>query len=548
MKVGWLHFGCSWLVCGLLVLAAAGCTKVTTSTGVLSTGNRATIHGLVRVAIIAEPNTLNPVTSFLIQEAYMEGAIFNGLVKLDNHGNWVPDLATTVPTVANGGISPDGKTMTYHLRRGVTWQDGAPFTSADVAFTYRTYINPKVNTGYTAIYQHIASVEAPDPFTVVLHLKAPFAPANDYFFVMGNGGFVIPKHLLEKSPDINTDPFGKHPIGTGPFRLERWDHGSLIVLKPYQRYFGGVPKLREIDVHIIVNPNTQLEMVTSHEIDVAAQLVPVQYAQIQGMSGVRAVLAPTLLERFLTFNLRREPFRDARVRRALALALNRDRIGATAYSGTSVLAQSLIPPSSWAYDPSGAPAYDVAQAKALLDQAGWRVGPDGIRVKNGRRLSFGLLNQTEITSLSSMAQEIQRAWHDIGVDADIQAVPRNVIYSNPSGLAFSGRFDALIDDYAFIPDPDLSLNIETHSFAPHGFNLAFYSDRDVDSWSEQGLTTMDAGKRKRLYSLIQRRLNRDLPHVPLVWEGRIYAINSDLRGFLPEPVNTDFWNAEQWQI
>jgi peptide/nickel transport system substrate-binding protein len=249
----------------------------------------------------------------------------------------------------------------------------------------------------------------------------------------------------------------------------------------------------------------------------------------------------------LTFNLRRAPFGDDRVRRALALALDRDRIGATAYNSTSTLAQTLIPPWNWAYDPTGAPTYDVAQAKVLLDEAGWRLGPDGVRSKNGRKLSFGLLSQSESNPLSAMAQEIQRAWHEIGVIADIHSVSKSVIYGNP-GLATDGKFDALMDDWGATPDPDRSLIIETKSFEPHAYNDAFYSDPDVDVWSEQAGMTFDIAKRKQLYSLIQQRLNRDLPYVPLVWEGRIYAINTDLRGFMPEPVFTDFWNAETWQI
>ncbi len=539
-RAGAALFGCA------LVMLGAACSKVGTSTQQLR-GNRSTIHGVVRLAIIAEPNTLNPVLSGLIQEGYMEAAIFDGLIMLDNHANIIPDLATVVPSLANGGISPDGKTITYHLRHGVTWQDGVPFTSADVVFTYQTYINPKVNTFYTAIYQHITSVSTPDPYTVVLHLKAPYAPALIQFFERGTGGFVIPKHILEKSPDINTDPFGKHPIGTGPFRLERWDHGSLLLLKANPRYFKGAPKVGEVDVRIVVNPNTQLEMVGSHELDVAAQLVPAQYSQIQQTAGIRAVLVPSLLERFLTFNMQHQPFGDIRVRRALSLALDRNRIVQTAYAGTSTLAQTLIPPSSWAYDPTGAAAYDPAAARALLDSAGWIVGPDGVRTKNGRALSFVLLNQTESNPLSTMAQEIQRAWRDIGVAADLRFVPRNVIYGNP-GLATDGKFDALVDDWGADPDPDRSFMIETKSFAPQAYNDAFYSDPEVDLWSEEATATYDLTQRKASYSKIQRRLNRDLPYLPLVWEGRIYAVNTDLLNFLPEPVFSDFWNAQQWQI
>ncbi|HEV2037019.1 MAG TPA: ABC transporter substrate-binding protein, partial [Candidatus Eremiobacteraceae bacterium] len=522
--------------------------KVSTSGGIDETGNRATVHGIVRLAILAEPNTLNPVLSGLIQEGYMEGAIFNGLVKLDSRGNILPDLATDVPSLANGGISKDGKTITYHLRHGVTWQDGAPLTSDDVAFTYSAYVNPKVNSFWGGTYRHITSISTPDAYTAVLHLKKPFAPAITQFFERGTGGFVVPKHILEKSADINTDPFGKHPVGTGAFRLERWDHGSLIVLKPNPHYFGGAPKLREIDVHIVANPNTQMAMIGSHELDVAVQLTPAQYPQVKAVAGIHAILVPTLLERFITFNLKREPFTDLRVRRALALALDRDRIVATAYLGTATRAQTLVPPTNWAYDPTGAPPYDPALAKSLLDQAGWIAGPEGMRAKNGRPLTFALLNQTEQNTLSTMVQEIQRAWRDVGVAVDIKAVPRNVIYGNPDGVANSGKFDSLLDDWGADPDPDRSLLTETKNFSPHGWNDAFYSNPEVDRWSEEAVATFDLATRKRFYSLIQRQMNRDLPFIPLAWDGRIYAVNTDLRGFSPEPVFTDFWNVETWQI
>jgi peptide/nickel transport system substrate-binding protein len=263
---------------------------------------------------------------------------------------------------------------------------------------------------------------------------------------------------------------------------------------------------------------------------------------------MRALLVSTLLERFLTYNTRRTPFDDPRVRWALSLALDRDGINKKAYVGTATTAQTLIPPESWAYNPAGAPGYELEQAKSLLDQAGWVAGPDGIRAKDGRPLSFGLLNQTESNALSTMAQEIERAWRGIGVDVNIHNVPRNVIYANPDGLATAGKFDVLIDDWESDPDPDRSLIVETRSFAPHAYNDAFYSDADVDRWSELATASYDQAVRKPLYALIQGRLSRDVPYLPLLWEGRIYAVNTDLHGFAPAPGSTDFWNVETWQI
>jgi ABC-type transport system substrate-binding protein len=146
-----------------------------------------------------------------------------------------------------------------------------------------------------------------------------------------------------------------------------------------------------------------------------------------------------------------------------------------------------------------------------------------------------------------MAQEIQRAWRDIGVAVDIKTVPRNILYG-PEGVANNGKFDTIVDDWGADPDPDRSILTDTKNFSPHGWNDAFYSNPDVDRWSAQAISTFDRSTRKQLYSLIQRQMNRDLPFIPLAWDGRIYAVNTDLHGFSPEPIYTDFWNVETWQI
>lgn len=534
------------LVClGAFVLS--GCSKVSTSHGGAHS-NPATIHGIVRVALKAEPNTLNPVISGLIQEGYVESAIFDGLVQYDDHAKLVPDLAIQVPSVANGGISPDGKTITYHLRDNVKWHDGQPLRSDDVAFTYRLYVNPKINGYYQQTYARIAAVSTPDRLTVVLHLRAPFASALSEFFERGSGGFVVPRHILGRSAGVNRDPFGQHPIGTGPMRFERWDHGTRIVLQANPRYFAGAPKIGSVHILIVANPNTTRSMVASHELDVATDLTPTQYAGLQHLDGVHAFLVPTYLERFLTFNVRREPFTDVRVRQALALALDRRRIAANAYNNTATAADSLIPPYDWAYDKdNAAPRYDPAAAKALLQNAGWTLGGDLLWRKQGRTLAFGLLNQPESNSLSTLGQEIQRAWREFGADVTIHQVPRNVIYGNP-GIAFSGKFDTLIDDWGADTEPDRTHIIATKEISPRGFNDAFFSDGLIDRWSEEALASYDQATRKRLYAQIQRRLNTLLPYVPLVWEQRIYAVNTDLYGFKAEPIYSDFWNVQDWQI
>ena len=527
----------------VLAASAAGCTQAASPTAIPLDANGLP---LVRVAIGADPNTLNPILETTLQELYVDEAIFNGLVKYDAAGDLVPDLAVRVPSITNGDISRDGKTITYHLRRGVRWQDGVAFTSADVAYTFSAIMDPKTNGVYSSYYGRIRALETPDPYTVVIHMKAPFADVLSDFFSCNTSIGVLPKHLYAGTHDINRDPHNDDPIGTGPYRLERWDHGSLLVLTANPDYFGGKPKIDEIDIHVVTDQNTLLAMIASHDLDVASQIAPNELERLRSVAGVRVQLVRTYVERFVSFNVSHPPFDDVRVRRALALALDRRRIAQTAFSGTALPADSILPPYSWAYaEDNGAPPFDVAAASALLDAAGWTLGPDGVRRKNGRTLTFTLINQAGSAPLAKMAVEVQSAWRAVGAQAQIREVPRNVLFGSP-GIETDGKFDAAIDNSATDADPDRSVYIETASIAPRGFNFERYSSADVDRWSEAALATYDRPQRAHYYALIQRRLNEDLPYVPIAWERWAYAVNPRLEHFAPEPIGSDFWNVQTW--
>jgi peptide/nickel transport system substrate-binding protein len=524
-------------------VALSGCSKTSApATGHL---NPAGYH-TVRLAINSEPNSLNPILQTTYQEAYVEEAIFNGLLKYDANENLIPDLAIEVPSLANGGISRDGKAITYHLRRGVRWHDGRPFTSADVAFSFAATMDPKTNDVYRALYGQAVRIDTPDPYTAIFRLRSPFAEALSDFFSGNTSTGIIPKHLYEHSSDINRDYYNDHPVGTGPYRLVRWDHGSLLILKANTAYFGGAPKIDEIDIRIVPNQNTLIAMIAAHDLDVATQVAPTELERVRRLAGVRTMLARTYVERFIIFNVTHPPFDDPRVRRALAMALDRKRIAQTASIGIAVPADSIVPPYSWAYVAgNGSLPYDPAAAKALLDAAGWIAGPDGVRTKAGKQLVFGLVNQNEQAALAKMAVEIQAQWRAIGAVASVQNAPRNVIFGFP-GIETDGKFDAAIDNSATDADPDRSVYITTGSKAPHGFNFSRYSDPDVDAWSAQALATYDRSVRARYYALIQRRVNRDAALIPLAWDRWIYAVDSRLSGVEPETIGSDFWNVERW--
>lgn len=534
-----------WLLVALLLLV--GCTRVSTGSH-LANGNSTTIHGVVRYAVSNDLNTLNPVIGGLAYENAIEEAIFSALVKLDDHERLIPDLATEVPSPANGGVSADGRTITYHLRRGVLWQDGQPLTSADVAFTFAKITDPNVNAPNSAPYTHVEKILTPDDYTVVVRLKAPWAPAIGQLFCNGENGSIIPKHLLEHSADFNRDPFGLHPIGTGPIRLARWDRGSRVVLVPNLHYFAGAPKIKELDILIVPDANTRLTMLSANELDVIQIDTPNQLERLRSLPGFSVQLVQYTVATYLVFNMSRQPFADARVRTSLASALDRQRLLRTAYAGTAIAADSFIPPFSWAFETdNGSPAYEPRLANEMLARAGWAMGSDGFRSRNNQKLAFTLSIVSGSTVAYALAQEVQQAWRAVGADVAIQAVPLNVLRS-PTGLWTMGKFDIALQRLIFDPDPDRSANLGSTFIGARGFNDGRYVSTASDLLTAQAVAVYTHEARKPIYALLQRLWNKDLPVVPIAWPEAIYAVNTDLHGFKPEPINSDFWNVADWSI
>ncbi|HTD33104.1 MAG TPA: ABC transporter substrate-binding protein, partial [Candidatus Elarobacter sp.] len=255
-----------------LAIALSACTRVaTTQSGPngesAGAGQRHpwTRPGILRIASLSDPDTLSPlVGSFQVDvdlSMFWAGYLFN----VDDQNRAVPELATAVPTLANGGISRDGRTITYHLRKGVTWQDGAPFGSDDVKFTWQQVMNPNNDVGGRQGYDLVASIDTPDPQTAVVHLKHAFAPFVNTFFTMGSTPFpVYPKHLLAKYPDLNRIPFNSKPVGTGPFIVQEWHRGQTLRMTANPHYWRGAPKLKEIQYRVIPDENTLATSVKTH--------------------------------------------------------------------------------------------------------------------------------------------------------------------------------------------------------------------------------------------------------------------------------------------
>jgi peptide/nickel transport system substrate-binding protein len=497
---------------------------------------------------VQQTNSLDPLHAVQFYENYLAEAIFSALCVIDDHGSPSPDLAREVPTKQNGGISADGKTITYHLRTGVRWQDGVPLTSADVAYTLARMRDPKSNFPETTVYSIIDRIDTPDPQTAVLHLRAPWADATSELFVGGQDGSIVPQHVLQNIVDLDTSSFESAPVGSGPYAVERWERGSRILLRANPTYFRGKPHIDRIEIDFVPDQNVLALRVKDGELDFSPQIPQAFAAQLHDSPALHVRAVPTYTDVELCFETQHPPFDDARVRRALSLAVDRKRLTTSIYRGFALPGDDFVPPQSPFHtaDPSFRLEGNVPEATRLLDAAGWNLGPDGIRQKSGQSLSFVLTTQSGYAQIAGDAVQVQAMWHAIGADVSLRPILSNMLYAN-GGTMRTGDFAVAIVPDGYASSPDRADTLTTSGFPP-GRNYARYSDRDVDAWTAAARVTDDFSARRALYAKISRRLARDAPLPSLLWTEQVYVYSGALSGLRPETVNSDFWNVYDWSL
>jgi peptide/nickel transport system substrate-binding protein len=527
-----------------LAFAASGCARQGVSPPSSS-------GGILRAAIFAEPSSLNPLLGTTTAENSLSSLIFDLLVTLDDRGNEIPDLAAAVPTLENGGISRDGHTITYKLRRGVKWQDGKPFTSADVKFSWQAVMNPNNNVIERTGYDKVSAVDTPDPYTVVFHLKEPFAPFVDTVFGESDDPFrIIPKHVLTGYANINRTPFNQQPIGTGPFRVVRWYHGDHVELAANPLYFRGTPKLKKILVYTVPDGNTSAAELQSHGIDLILAVTAANFRNLRSVAGVRTMLVKQPSYAAAVFNTSHPPLDDVRVRQAIAYAIDEKRIVDNLTYGTATLATADLSEFSWAHNPALAGyAYNRAKANGLLDQAGWHRGPSGMRAKNGKTLTLQLTIGAGSQTANQIAVELQSDLRQIGIDLAIKTYSYSLLYATAAmgGIQQTGKFDMTLQVWVSGADPDDSSQWMCKQAPPAGNNIARYCSNAFDNAENTALTHFDRATRKRAYALTQQLLVKDAPAAFEYYPRGRYAMNPALRNFSPNGIS-EGWNAYLWSL
>ena len=496
---------------------------------------------------------MNPLLTFTATSIDLYMFMFSFFYNCDDKMQQVPELALELPTLQNGGISKDGLTLTYHLRHGVKWQDGAPFTSRDPAFTVHAILNPANNLQTRTGWDKIASVETPDPYTFKIHLKEIYGPAADTFFAEGGGYPVLPAHLLEKYSNINQVPFNTNPVGTGPFKFVKWVHGDHIELVANPNYWRGAPKLKRIIERFIPQETTIVTQLQTHEQDAWFRAPSQLYPQIQNLPqlGYRVELAPSLVYSHIDFNLKNPILDDVRVRRAVAYAIDRKKIIHDITHDVHEIGYSVEPKLSWAYEPNVEHYdFDPAKAQKLLDDAGWKVGPDGVRVKNGEKLSVGLNTVAGSKTGEAVESLLQQFLRAVGIDAFIKNYPATLFFATyeQNGILNRGKYDIALYSWVASNDPDNESLYSGKYVPPVGQNTMFFVDPVVDRAEAAALLTYDHNERKKYYSIVQKEMADQVPTIVIYYQRQIFVTNTNFKGFKPAPATTSNWNTWEWEM
>jgi len=428
----------------------------------------------VTIAYSQEPDLVDALFSSMSYSAWVDQMVQVGLGTWDANNNLVPELATEIPTAANGGVSADGMTITWHLQKGLKWSDGQPLTSADVKFTWQLLTDPG-NAVYTrAGYDQITSIDTPDTTTAILHFKSLY-PGWQTLFDSGpnNQGNIQPEHILKGKTGLEKDPFIHWPkVSSGPWVITDWVAGDHMTFLPNPNYWKGHPKLDQILIKFVPDPETAKAALKTGDVDFVPDFAESDLADLPALEpAIHTRVDPGPEFEHYLFNLGVKgtgvgqsdydgpcPFKSVDVRKAIILGIDRQTIVDTLLFGKTTVPASLWPNSSW-YNTNLTPyPYDPAQAKTLLDNAGYTPGADGIRhgMCNGvdTKLSFNFETTNKQLRID-MGTAVQGMLLQIGVEFKPTFIPSGTFFGTYSAGAdmATGKFDMAGYTTGFYPDP-----------------------------------------------------------------------------------------------
>jgi len=486
-----------------------------------SGSSRAQAPATITFAQSAAVTALDPAgpPAFLPSPAMWEAAwlVYDGLVRLTDEVKIVPELATS------WNVGQDGRTWTFKVRRGASFQDGTPVTAQAIAGDLSREASPATNQSYRSLWDSIASVSAPNASTVQIVTKQPYAALLNT--LAHNTALIVSPAAVEKWGA----EYRLHPVGSGPYQVDRWDVGAELEVRRNAKYWGGAPAYERIALRTVTDAAARVGLLKSGQAQVAEGVPAETVDDLRRVPSVDVIVRPALRTFGMGINLNRVVLQDRRVREALNYAVNKELLVNALFHGYGSVLHSPIALQTPGYADVGSWPYDPPKARRLLDEAGWKPAPPiGIRVKNGTSLEITLLTPVGVYP------------HDVEVVETLADYLRNVgfgphfLYAQPAAfsddlLAAPDQFKWDLVLYGFNPsngdaghhlDSLYRSNPDREHPAP-ARNFTWYSNRQVDTWLIEGVRAFDPNTRARMYALAQRQVWNDAPYLWLYAEDAI---------------------------
>ena len=504
--------------------------------------------GQAVIGFSQEPTVFNPLMLHIEVDEGVYFNLFSALWRPGPDGNLIPDLVSEIPTVENGGMSADGLNWRLKFKEGIKWHDGTPFSAEDVKFTIELINNPDFRAGRRAGHELVRDIQVVSPTELTWRLEKPYAP----YPAILSWTFIVPKHILGKEADPNTSSFNTAPVGTGSFKWVERVPGDHITLAAFEDYFGEGPYLERLIFKYIPDMTVLYTQFQTGDVDYTGiqGISPDHYEEAKALAGRVVTPVPQPFVENIAFNLGLPVFQDQAVRDALYLAMDKQGLIEAIYYGLPTPTESFLPKESWAFNPDlPAHSYDPEKAKQILEDAGWVLGADGVREKNGVRLEFTNSTTAGNHTREQAQQLLQQTWGEIGAKMSINNLPPAVMWGD---YWMMSKFETAMVGIGFGigPDPDANDFFSSKSIGAKGGtgqNTTQYDSPEVDKLLADGASTVDKDKRKEIYRKMQEITRRDLPYLPIFQYKMVEGIKEGLQNFTPNvAVQENSWNAGQW--
>lgn len=521
-----------------------------------------------------EPDAIVPYFSQMTFAVWITQMTLAGLGEWDDKGNFVPELAVEVPTAENGGVSADGLTITWKLKDCLFWSDGTPLTSEDVKFTWELVMDPANAPATRSGYDKVESIETPDATTVVIKF-AELYPPWPTMFTQGpnNQGAILPKHMLEGKTAVETDPFIRQPtVGSGAFVITEWVPGDYMTLLPNPNFYNGRAKLDRIQIRFVADSEAAKAALQTGDVDWYPNFSEGDIESLESLApGVVLTVVPGVDFEHYFFNMGRVegvdgigqaenegfcPFKDVRVRKAITLGINRQAVVDSLLFGKTTVPVSQWPNSGWTNTDLTVDAYDPEGAAALLDEAGYTLGADGIRAGecNGEQVKLSFNFETTTAPIRiAIATAAQSDLAKIGVEFTPIHTPAGTFFGQyvDGGPLTTGNYDMGGYTTGFYPDPYTDTykcdNIPTAA-NPTGTNWYHLCDPALSDLMESSLGTVDPAARKAILDEAQKYIAENYYVVMMYARGNVYGSTPRFQ-FGPMGPESDInWNVESWDV